>query len=82
MTAIEIDVTRIQTLDEAIVTYEKIADEAKKAQDPKQKKEITKQINKLFRYILNTFVTREALRFLSEEVPSTSSIARLVGERL
>lgn len=77
-----LDVTAIQTLNEAIAVYEKIADEAEKAPDFKQKKEMTKQIDKLFRYILNTFVTREALRFLSEEVPPTSSVARLVGERL
>lgn len=74
-----LDITKIQTFEEAVAAYETISAEREKARDPEKLKEISAQINKIFRHILKTFNTRKAHYFLSEEVPPESAIARLVG---
>ncbi|MBI2121017.1 MAG: hypothetical protein HYT94_05335 [Parcubacteria group bacterium] len=75
-----IDVTTIQTLDAAIAVYEKISMEATMTTDPKEKKEMSKEMNKLFLYVFKNFKTRAAHLFLWESVPKDSFVASRVGQ--
>ncbi len=74
-----LDMNALQTFADAVAAYEKISADREKACDPEKINEISAQINKIFRHILNTFTTRQAHRFLSEEVPPGSAMARRVG---
>lgn len=74
-----LDITKIQTFEEAVAAYETISAEREKARDPKKIKEISAKIDFIFRHILKTFKTRAAHCFLSEEVPPESTMARYVG---
>lgn len=75
-----IDINALQTFEDAVAAYKKISADREKARDPEKVNEISAQIDKIFRHILNTFSTRKAHRFLSEEVPPESAMARHVGQ--
>lgn len=67
-----LDITRIQSLNEAIVMYEKLSAEKEIQQD---------HIKALLRYVFKTFKTRKARGFLWEVTPDHDvCLARQVGQ--
>jgi hypothetical protein len=68
------------TLNEAIVACERLLAEKESADNATQIKNICGQLDKVFRYIFNTFKTREAHTFLWETVPDESPMSKRVAE--
>lgn len=73
-----LDISAIHTFEDAVAAYEKISAEREKACDPAKKKEISAQIDTVFRHISKTFKTRKADTFLLETMPPESAASKHV----
>jgi hypothetical protein len=71
-----LDITALNTFEDAVAAYEKISAEREQARDPEKINEISAQIDAIFRYISKTFKTRKADTFLLETAPPESAASK------